>query len=198
MKIVPVILSGGSGTRLWPLSREQYPKQFINLISENSMFQETLLRLKDLKDLSDPIIICNTNHRFLAAEQLIQIGFTKSSILLEPIGRNTAPAIAAAAIHLVNNLHGKDSIMLVLSADHVINDLSEFQKTINLAKIQAKNGSLVTFGIVPNSPNTGYGYINYGRELISDIFEVNKFVEKPDKKTAEIYLKDGKVIKNME
>ena len=196
MKIVPVILSGGSGTRLWPLSREQYPKQFINLISENSMFQETLLRLKDLKDLSDPIIICNTNHRFLAAEQLIQIGFAKSSILLEPIGRNTAPAIEAAAIHLVNNLHGKDSIMLVLSADHVINDLSEFQKTINLAKIQAKNGSLVTFGIVPNSPNTGYGYINYGRELISDIFEVNKFVEKPDKKTAEIYIKDGQYLWN--
>ena len=196
MKIIPVILSGGSGTRLWPLSREKYPKQFLNLISDNSMFQETLLRLKGLKDLSDPIIICNNNHRFLAAEQLNQIGIKNPSILLEPIGRNTAPAILAAAIHLTSNLDGEDSLMLVLSADHAINDLSELQKTINLAKIQAKKGSLVTFGIVPNSPNPNYGYINYSQELSTDIFEVNKFVEKPDKKTAEIYLKDGQYLWN--
>jgi len=191
MKIVPVILSGGSGTRLWPLSRQQYPKQFLNLISNHSMFQETLLRLNGVTGLSNPIIICNTNHRFLVAEQLNQIGFENSSILIEPIGRNTAPAITAAAMYSISNFEDKDSIMLVLSADHVINDVKEFHKTVNLAKDQAINGRLVTFGIVPNSPNTGYGYINYSNELSSEIFEVNKFVEKPDKKTAEIYLKDG-------
>ena len=191
MKVVPVILSGGSGTRLWPLSRQQYPKQFLNLTGNHSMFQETLLRLNGVKDLSDPIIICNTNHRFLVAEQLNQIDFKNSSILLEPIGRNTAPAITAAAMQLINNFDAKDSIMLVLSSDHVINDIGEFQKKINLAKNHAKNGGLVTFGIVPNSPNTGYGYIKYSNELSSEIFEVNKFVEKPDKKTAESYLKDG-------
>ena len=191
MKVVPVILSGGSGTRLWPLSRQQYPKQFLNLTGNHSMFQETLLRLNGVKDLSDPIIICNTNHRFLVAEQLNQIDFKNSSILLEPIGRNTAPAITAAAMQLISNFDAKDSIMLVLSADHVINDIGEFQKKINLAKNHAKNGGLVTFGIVPNSPNTGFGYINYINELSSEIFEVNKFVEKPDKKTAESYLKDG-------
>ena len=191
MKVVPVILSGGSGTRLWPLSRQQYPKQFLNLTGNHSMFQETLLRLNGVKDLSDPIIICNTNHRFLVAEQLNQIDFKNSSVLLEPIGRNTAPAITAAAMQLINNFDAKDSIMLVLSSDHVINDIGEFQKKINLAKNHAKNGGLVTFGIVPNSPNTGFGYINYINELSSEIFEVNKFVEKPDKKTAESYLKDG-------
>ena len=191
MKVVPVILSGGSGTRLWPLSRQQYPKQFLNLTGNHSMFQETLLRLNGVKDLSDPIIICNTNHRFLVAEQLNQIDFKNSSILLEPIGRNTAPAITAAAMQLISNFDAKDSIMLVLSADHVINDIGEFQKKINLAKNHAKNGGLVTFGIAPNSPNTGYGYIKYSNELSSEIFEVNKFVEKPDKKTAESYLKDG-------
>ena len=191
MKVVPVILSGGSGTRLWPLSRQQYPKQFLNLTGNHSMFQETLLRLNGVKDLSDPIIICNTNHRFLVAEQLNQIDFKNSSIILEPIGRNTAPAITAAAMQLISNFDAKDSIMLVLSADHVINDIGEFQKKINLAKNHAKNGGLVTFGIEPNSPNTGYGYIKYSNELSSEIFEVNKFVEKPDKKTAESYLKGG-------
>jgi mannose-1-phosphate guanylyltransferase/mannose-6-phosphate isomerase len=191
MKIVPVILSGGSGTRLWPLSRQQYPKQFLPLLGNKSMFQETLLRLKGVSNLADPVIVCNENHRFLVAEQLNQISINNAAIILEPIGRNTAPAITAAAMQIINDIDKKNSIMLVLSADHQINDTDEFLKTINIARIHAKNGRLVTFGIVPNSPNTGFGYINYIEGLNSEVSEVKKFVEKPDQKTAESYLKDG-------
>jgi len=191
MKIVPVILSGGSGTRLWPLSRQQYPKQFLPLLGNKSMFQQTMLRLKGVDDLTDPVIVCNENHRFLVAEQLNQIGIKNAAIILEPKGRNTAPAIAAAAMQISSDIDKKNSIMLVLSADHQINDTGEFLKTINIARIYAKNGRLVTFGIVPNSPNTGFGYINYSEGLNSEVSEVKKFVEKPDQKTAESYLKDG-------
>ena len=191
MKIVPVILSGGSGTRLWPLSRKQYPKQFLSLLGSNTLFQETLLRLKGVNNLSEPIVICNDDHRFLVAEQLNQIGIKNAAIILEPTGRNTAPAISAAAMHIIKNNDVQDSIMLVLSADHEIKNIKEFQKTINIAKIHAKKGKLVTFGIVPNSPNTGFGYINYSNELNLEVYEAKKFVEKPNKKTAESYLKDG-------
>jgi mannose-1-phosphate guanylyltransferase/mannose-6-phosphate isomerase len=191
MKIVPVILSGGSGTRLWPLSRQHYPKQFLPLLGNKSMFQQTMLRLKGVDDLTDPVIVCNENHRFLVAEQLNQIGIKNAAIILEPIGRNTAPAIAAAAMQISSDIDKNNSIMLVLSADHQINDTDEFLKTINIARIYAKNGRLVTFGIVPNSPNTGFGYINYIEGLNSEVSEVKKFVEKPDQKTAESYLKDG-------
>ena len=191
MKIVPVILSGGSGTRLWPLSRQQYPKQFLPLLGKNSMFQDTLLRLKGINDLSDPVIVCNTNHRFLVAEQLNQIGINNAAIILEPIGRNTAPAISVAAMQIINDIDKKNSIMLVLSADHEIKDIDEFQKTINIAKTHAKKGRLVTFGIVPNSANTGFGYINYSKEASSEAYKVKKFVEKPDQKTAKSYLMDG-------
>ena len=191
MKIVPVILSGGSGTRLWPLSRQHYPKQFLPLLGNKSMFQQTMLRLKGVDDLTDPVIVCNENHRFLVAEQLNQIGIKNAAIILEPIGRNTAPAIAAAAMQISSDIDKKNSIMLVLSADHQINDTDEFLKTINIAKIHAKKGRLVTFGIVPNSPNTGFGYINYIEGLSSEVYEVKKFVEKPDQQTAESYLKDG-------
>ena len=191
MKIVPVILSGGSGTRLWPLSRQHYPKQFLPLLGNKSMFQQTMLRLKGVDDLTDPVIVCNENHRFIVAEQLNQIGIKNAAIILEPIGRNTAPAIAAAAMQISSDIDKKNSIMLVLSADHQINDTDEFLKTINIARIYAKNGRLVTFGIVPNSPNTGFGYINYIEGLNSEVSEVKKFVEKPDQKTAESYLKDG-------
>ena len=191
MKIVPVILSGGSGTRLWPLSRQQYPKQFLPLLGNKSMFQQTMLRLKGVDDLTDPVIVCNENHRFLVAEQLNQIGIKNAAIILEPKGRNTAPAIAAAAMQISSDIDKKNSIMLVLSADHQINDTDEFLKTINIARIYAKNGRLVTFGIVPNSPNTGFGYINYIEGQNSEVSEVKKFVEKPDQKTAESYLKDG-------
>ena len=191
MKIVPVILSGGSGTRLWPLSRKQYPKQFLSLLGSNTLFQETLLRLKGVNNLSEPIVICNDDHRFLVAEQLNQIGIKNAAIILEPTGRNTAPAISAAAMHIIKNNDVQDSIMLVLSADHEIKNIKEFQKTINIAKIHAKKGKLVTFGIVPNSPNTSFGYINYSNELNLEVYEAKKFVEKPNKKTAESYLKDG-------
>ena len=170
MNIVPVILSGGSGTRLWPLSRQQYPKQFLSLLGNNSMFQETILRLKGLESLLDPIVVCNDNHRFLVAEQLNQIGINNASIILEPVGRNTAPAITAAMLQIINGVDKQDSIMLVLSADHEINDIEEFQKTINVAKIHAEKGRLVTFGIVPKSPNTGFGYINFSGDINSDIF----------------------------
>jgi len=191
MKIVPVILSGGLGTRLWPLSRQQYPKQFLSLLGNKSMFQQTILRLQGVDDLTDPVIVCNENHRFLVVEQLNQIGIKNAAIILEPKGRNTAPAIAAAAMQINSDIGKKNSIMLVLSADHQINDTDKFLKTINIARIYAKNGRLVTFGVMPNSPNTGFGYINYIEGLNSDVSEVNKFVEKPDQKTAESYLKDG-------
>ena len=131
MKIVPVILSGGSGTRLWPLSRQQYPKQFLSLLGNNSMFQETLLRLKGVNNLSDPVVVCNDNHRFLVAEQLNQIGINNAAIILEPVGRNTAPAITAALMQIINDIDSQDSIMLVLSADHEIKKTDEFQKAIN-------------------------------------------------------------------
>jgi mannose-1-phosphate guanylyltransferase len=136
------------------------------------MFQETLLRLKGVSNLADPVIVCNENHRFLVAEQLNQISINNAAIILEPIGRNTAPAITAAAMKIINDIDTKNSIMLVLSADHQINDTDEFLKTINIAKIHAKKGRLVTFGIVPNSPNTGFGYINYFEGLSSEVYEV--------------------------
>ena len=136
MKIVPVILSGGSGTRLWPLSRKQYPKQYLPLVSDNTMLQETILRLSGLDNLAEPIIICNEEHRFIVAEQCQQINITNPTILLEPIGRNTAPAIAAAAIQAQKI--SEDSMLLVLSADHVIKDVNEFHKAIDIAFKQAQ------------------------------------------------------------
>ena len=162
MKITPVILSGGSGTRLWPMSRKQYPKQYLLLVGDNTMFQETILRLSGLDNLADPIIVCNADHRFLVAEQCQQINITNPTILLEPIGRNTAPAIAAAAMQ---SLKEKDnSVLLVLSADHVIQDVEAFHYAINIAFKQAQDGKLVTFGIVPTDANTGYGYIKSSKE----------------------------------
>ena len=196
MKIIPVILSGGSGTRLWPLSRRQYPKQFLQLLGSFSMFQETILRLKGLKNLSDPVVICNDDHRFLVAEQLNQIGINNAAIILEPAGRNTAPAIAAAAMHINNNDQIQNSIMLVLSADHEIRNNKEFIKTILLAKSYAQEEKLVTFGVTPDSPNTGYGYINFMDELSSNVYKVNKFEEKPDLITAESYIKEGNYLWN--
>tara|TARA_B110000003_G_scaffold45154_1_gene42957 strand:- start:1680 stop:3101 length:1422 start_codon:yes stop_codon:yes gene_type:complete len=196
MKIIPVILSGGSGTRLWPLSRRQYPKQFLQLLGSNSMFQETLLRLKGLKNLSKPVVICNDEHRFLVAEQLNQIGIKDAAIILEPAGRNTAPAIAAAAMHLINNDQMQNSIMLVLSADHEIKNNKKFLKTILLANNYAQQGQLVTFGVTPDEPNTGYGYINFIENLSSSVYKVNKFEEKPDLITAKSYIKEGTYLWN--
>ena len=169
MKIIPVILSGGSGTRLWPLSRKQYPKQFLPFLGNKTMFQETILRLKGIENIVDPIIICNSNHRFIVAEQLQQIGIINSKVLLEPAGRNTAPAIAAAALQAVSDIDNKDTTLLVLPADHIIQNIKAFHKAIYTAEKQAKAGKMVTFGINPSSPNTGYGYINFSPEKNQDL-----------------------------
>jgi mannose-1-phosphate guanylyltransferase/mannose-6-phosphate isomerase len=189
MKIIPVILSGGSGTRLWPLSRKQYPKQYLPLAGDNTMLQETILRLSGLDNLADPIIVCNADHRFLVAEQCQQIDIKNPIILLEPVGRNTAPAIAAAALQSLKD--SDDAILLVLSADHVIQDFDAFHKAINIANQQAQSGKLAAFGIVPTDANTGYGYIKSSKDNNNGAYKVEEFVEKPDLKTAEFYLEQG-------
>ena len=194
MQIIPVILSGGSGTRLWPLSRKEYPKQYLPLAGGNTMLQETILRLNGLDNLADPIIVCNAGHRFLVAEQCQQIGVKNPTILLEPVGRNTAPAIAAAAMQSLKD--SDDSSLLVLSADHVIQDVDAFHKAINIANQQAQSGKLATFGIVPTDANTGYGYIKASKESGNDVCKVEEFVEKPDLKTAEFYLEQGSYLWN--
>jgi len=192
--IIPVILSGGSGTRLWPLSRKQYPKQYLPLAGDNTMLQETILRLSGLDNLVDPIIICNADHRFLVAEQCQQIDITNPTILLEPVGRSTAPAIAAAALQSLKETD--DAVLLVLSADHVIQDVEAFHQAINIARQQAQEGKLATFGIVPTDANTGYGYIRPSKENIDGAYKVEEFVEKPDLQTAQAYLKQGNYLWN--
>ena len=194
MQIIPVILSGGSGTRLWPLSRKQYPKQYLPLAGDNTMLQETILRLKGLDNLADPIIICNADHRFLVAEQCQQIDIKNPVILLEPVGRNTAPAIAAAALQLLKKTD--NVVLLILSADHVIQDIEVFHQAINIASNQAQEGKLATFGIVPTDANTGYGYIKSSKDNINGTYKVEKFVEKPDLKTAQSYLEQGNYLWN--
>jgi mannose-1-phosphate guanylyltransferase/mannose-6-phosphate isomerase len=194
MEIIPVILSGGSGTRLWPLSRKQYPKQYLPLVGDNTMLQETILRLDGLENLADPVIICNADHRFLVAEQCQQIDITNPTILLEPVARNTAPAIAAAALQSVKTTD--DAVLLVLSADHVIQDIDAFHAAINIADKQAQNGKLVTFGIVPKDANIGYGYIKSSNDHYDGAYKVEQFVEKPDLKTAKKYLEQGNYLWN--
>jgi len=194
MQIIPVILSGGSGTRLWPLSRKQYPKQYLPLVGDNTMLQETILRLNGLDNLADPIIICNADHRFLVAEQCQQIDIESPTILLEPIGRNTAPAIAAAALQ--SQKISNEAVLLVLSADHVIQDIDAFHQAIKIASRQAQAGKLATFGIVPTDANTGYGYIKSSQENIDGAHKVEKFVEKPDLETAQTYLEQGNYLWN--
>ena len=194
MQIVPVILSGGSGTRLWPLSRKQYPKQYLPLAGDNTMLQETILRLNGLENLTDPIIVCNADHRFLVAEQCQQIDIKNPTILLEPIGRNTAPAIAAAALQSIKDTN--DAVLLVLSADHVIQDVEAFHQAINIASNQARSGKLATFGIVPTDANTGYGYIKSSKDNADGAYKVEEFVEKPDLQTAQSYLEQGNYLWN--
>ena len=192
--IIPVILSGGSGTRLWPLSRKQYPKQYLPLVGDNTMLQETILRLNGLDNLADPIIICNSDHRFLVAEQCQQIDINNPTILLEPVGRNTAPAIAAAALQSLQD--SEDKLLLVLSADHAIQDIDAFHQAINIATKQAQEGKLVTFGIVPTDANTVYGYIKSSKERINGSYKVEEFIEKPDLITAKSYLDQGNYLWN--
>lgn len=186
--ILPVVMAGGTGSRLWPLSRTLYPKQFLTLTSSSSMLQETIVRLDGLTH-EHPLIICNEEHRFIVAEQLRQLELQHSGIILEPVGRNTAPAIALAALHAVRNQD--DPILLVLAADHVIQDNCAFLTAIEKALDLAVGGKLVTFGIVPNKPETGYGYIKQGKPVSEDAFEVSEFVEKPDLDTAKRYLNEG-------
>jgi len=194
LKIVPVILSGGSGTRLWPLSRSQYPKQYLSLAGDNTMLQETILRLRGLDNLADPIIICNVDHRFLVAEQCQQIDIVNPTILLEPIGRNTAPAIAAAALQSLKK--SDDVVLLILSADHVIQDVEALYAAINIASQQAQEHKLAIFGIVPTDANTGYGYIKTSERDTDGAHKVEEFVEKPDFETAKSYLEQGDYLWN--
>ncbi|MDJ1652718.1 mannose-1-phosphate guanylyltransferase/mannose-6-phosphate isomerase [Raoultella sp. Ech2A] len=186
--IVPVIMAGGTGSRLWPMSRELYPKQFLRLNGDQSMLQDTVSRLDGL-NVSAPMLICNEQHRFLAAEQLRQIDRLSNNIILEPVGRNTAPAIALAALSIIAN--GQNPLMLVLAADHVIENTQAFHQAIHAASPLAEQGKLVTFGIVAAGPETGYGYIQRGDSFGESAFNVRRFVEKPDLATAEEYLASG-------
>jgi mannose-1-phosphate guanylyltransferase/mannose-6-phosphate isomerase len=184
--ILPVVLSGGSGTRLWPLSRELFPKQLLNLQGgDETLLQATLARTAGLPDLAPPIIVCNEAHRFLVAEQVRSLGVSGARIVLEPCARNTAPAIALAALAA-----DPDALLLVLPADHVIRKPADFQSAVRRAIPLAEEGCLVTFGVVPESPETGYGYILCGAPR-GEGFEIDRFVEKPDRATAEGFLAEG-------
>ena len=185
-QLQPVLLSGGSGTRLWPLSREAYPKQFLPLAGDDTMVQATWRRVEALADLA-PIVVANQEHRFLVAEQLRQVGAPVPAILLEPVGRNTAPAIAAAALQAMAG--GADPLLLVLPSDHVVRDVAGFQRAVREASSAAEAGALVTFGIVPDAPETGFGYIQ--AEAGDGLRQVLRFVEKPDAATARSYLDAG-------
>ena len=202
MTLHPVILTGGAGTRLWPISREYYPKPFLVLTGERSMFQEAISRLEGIKEVAPPIIVCNEEHRFLVAEHMRQVGKTPSTIVLEPVGRNTAPALTLAALELAHmcgdsqGLDAENPVMLVMPADHVIRDVATFQSAVRQGAVLAESGSLVTFGVVPTAAKTGYGYIKKGRAIEQTgkrkrsrrritPFCVDAFVEKPDRATAE-------------
>jgi mannose-1-phosphate guanylyltransferase/mannose-6-phosphate isomerase len=187
--LVPVILSGGSGTRLWPASREAHPKQFLPLAGTHSLLQSTWLRLAGVPDAAPPLVVGNEEHRFLIAEQLRAVGAAPGSILLEPVGRNTAPAIAAAA--LVAGADGGDPLLLVLPSDHRIGDEAAFRAAIARARPAAEAGALVTFGIVPDAPETGFGYIRAGAGTGDGVHAVERFVEKPDAATARAYVDSG-------
>ena len=189
MTLVPVILSGGAGTRLWPLSRELLPKQLLALTGERTMIQETAARLAGFPGATGPVVVCNEAHRFLVAEQLRQMNLSPSAILLEPVGRNTAPAIAIAA-HAALAAAGDDALMLVLPADHTLKDLPAFQTAIGQAVPAAAAGKLVAFGIVAHTPETGYGYIKRGTP-VSTVTPIAQFVEKPDLKRAQEFIASG-------
>lgn len=191
--LLPVILSGGSGTRLWPLSRELYPKQLLPLVGERSMLQETVERLAGVPSQSAPIVVCNESHRFMVAEQLRGFGVAPQAIVLEPLGRNTAPAVAVAALLALEHARSQpdtDPVLLVLPADHVIRDVATFQSAVQVGAAAAAAGKLVTFGVVPDRAETGYGYIRRAQGA-GPAFAVAQFVEKPDAATAERYVASG-------
>lgn len=183
--ILPIVIAGGTGSRLWPLSRSQYPKQFLSLLDENSLLQNTISRLKDI-DHASPVVICNEEHRFIVAEQLRQLNIQNASIILEPCAKNTAPAIALAALLGLELYPEHDTILLVLAADHFIADIECFEKCVKNAYHYAKQNDLAIFGVVPTEANTGYGYIQLGDEIKkNDVYKLKQFVEKPDRSTAE-------------
>ncbi|ABW67835.1 mannose-1-phosphate guanylyltransferase/mannose-6-phosphate isomerase [Desulfosudis oleivorans] len=201
--IIPVVLAGGSGTRLWPLSRELYPKQLMALVGDRTMLQSTLERLSGVNDMGAPIVICNGNHRFMVAEQLRLSGITPRSIMLEPVGRNTAPAIAVAALTAVAD--HSNPILLVLPADHFIVGIPRFHDALNAGQRHADEGALVTFGVAPTTPETGYGYIKKGDPVSAGqdhspetegAARIEAFVEKPDAETARAYLRSGRYFWN--
>lgn len=194
-RIVPVILSGGSGSRLWPLSREHYPKQLLALSGNLTMLQETAMRLDGTAEQAPALVVCNEEHRFLVAEQLRQIDRLPQDILLEPFGRNTAPALTLAALAV--SAREPNAVMLVMPADHVIRDQAAFYAVVQSGRVEALAGRLVTFGIVPTQAETGYGYIRKGPMLASaGGYEVGGFVEKPDAATACAYLESGEYLWN--
>lgn len=192
----PVILSGGAGTRLWPLSRKAFPKQFHALVGELTLLQATAGRCGRLADyqVAAPIVVCNEAHRFLVADQLLESGQPAGGILLEPVGRNTAPALTLAALFATEN--GEDPVLLVMPADHVIPDQEAFEEALREGLTQALDGRVVTFGIVPDSAHTGYGYIRQGEPVSARASRLEAFVEKPDRERAEAYLEEGKYLWN--
>lgn len=185
--IVPVILSGGSGTRLWPSSRALYPKQLLALASEHSMIQETVLRLSGFDNIGAPIVVCNQEHRFIIAEQLQQIGVKDARLILEPEAKNTAPAALVAALYAQEH-YGEDVVLLVLPADHLIRNVDAFLEAVHVAVTAAQQGYLVTFGVTPTHPETGYGYIRCGEALAENAYRVERFVEKPTLAVAAQYI----------
>ncbi len=188
--IIPVILAGGSGTRLWPMSRALMPKQFFPLTDNLTMLQNTAQRMRGFEGAGPPIVICNQSHGFIVAGQLQEIGVAPPAIFLEPVGRNTAPAVAVAALKAASI--DPDALILVLPADHLIADLDKFHHALRLAEKSARSGGLVTFGIIPDRPETGYGYIRKGEAAESEgVFSIAEFVEKPDLNTAVKYLASG-------
>ncbi len=187
--LTPVILSGGVGSRLWPLSREYYPKQLLALVDHQTLLQNTVKRLEGLANQSAPLMVCNENHRFLVAEQLRNIGVSAANIILEPIGRNTAPAVAVAALTALSR--DSDALLLVLPADHLIANAALFREAVTTGVPLASANNLVTFGIVPNRPETGYGYINATDVIEENALSVKRFVEKPDIDTAQQYINSG-------
>ena len=204
MKLHPVIFAGGSGTRLWPLSREFFPKPFLSIAGPHTMLQETILRLDGIEGMAQPIVVCNEEHRFLVAEQARQIDRMPQSIILEPVGRNTAPAMTLAALALEDQARGdEDPLMLGFHADHAIGDVAAFRSAVSVAADLAKNGRIATLGAPPDSPHTGYGYIRMGERLPpysstseDAAFKLAEFIEKPDEANAKKMLDTGEYLWN--